>query len=400
MVPEKYLFWKDDLMKRYFFIFLLLACIFFSLTACSGTKIDLTQTYTINYIGNDGEGKATISLNSGALESQLDIKAQNKDILRERMLELMAFASTVSYSISPNKDLKNGQEITLTCTWDQDLAKKLKLAPTFKETSLHIPKDAFRVIHKISPEEAFENMTIKIEGIYPDLKTIAEYSKTNEITKHIHLQIETIDYEAKKVVVKAEMDSYTADNLGVSLEPMTQEVPLPNYSKFITDLSDLDKASRDKILDQANSVVIAYLEKVKAGNSFHSSIFPYSYKEADIAQRRFENVALSKVYFLSLKDGMRPNTYNWGTPIQNQMVIFYSATVYHHEGPQGMPVFFPLLLNNIVKLSNGDLDFQVADIELDTSNIKNSDIDYKSIFMNANIDKYSGMEVSPSEFSK
>lgn len=386
-------------MKRLFTTTLILAVSIFILTACGGKKIDLTDTYDISYSGNDGEGVARINLNGGALESQLNIKGQNEKEMKF-LFDFMAFESSVQYKVVPEKDLKNGQTIKVICTWDKEIAKRLKLSPVFKEKEITIPMDAFRVIRKVEEDEVFADIVVQVTGVYPKTEVRVQYGKTTKVTERVDLTLEDIDYEKKTVRVSAKMTDYNMDQLGISLEPMTKELPLGDYSRYITDLKTLDKGNRKKILDQAKNAVIAFIENERTGSSYSRRIFPYAYEKEEKEMRKYEAITLDSVYFLTLKKGMEPNSRGWfsSNGIYNQSIYVMKATVFHHEKPEGEIVFIPVLLDNIIEMSTGELDYQLSEVKVYEEQINTSDADYKSVFINKYIDKYDGIVVAGNTF--
>ncbi len=376
-------------MKKFLTILSASIIILFALVGCSSIDIDLSEGYSINYDGIDGEGSLFISKNVNKILNNLDVKD-------EKYTQVLAFVQTVQYTTSENMNLSNGQTITVKCLYDEALAEEAGINPIFKEKEIQIPEDTFLVIRELTEDEVFNDVVINAEGVYPNLNLYASYAKTNSITELLYLNIINTDYEKNTVTVEASM-SYSTINydLGVSLKkPLTKEIEIGTYSKYINSLDQIPKTDKEKILKQANDVVIAYLEQEKSNSPSKVYFGGYWENRENLAKRKYKDVTLHKVYFLSVKDGI-DLSYN---PIYNQTIFIYKLTAINHENEIGYPVYIPVFLNNIVKLKNGELDYQIGKIDIFRSNVATTDADYKSIFINAHIDKYDTNIINAAEF--
>lgn len=99
-------------------------------------EIDITENIEVSYIGENG--MATI-----------DVSAR-KDDLNQRMQE---FLDTVDFEVSPNHDLSNGEVVTITATYDENLAQRYHYQITNTTTELTVEGllDRYASLSQIAP---------------------------------------------------------------------------------------------------------------------------------------------------------------------------------------------------------------------------------------------------------
>lgn len=105
--------WQVKIMKKIIFIFII-----FALVGCTNkTKIDMDVTYNINveFMGINGEGRVLEPID----KSHIIYDKDNVDIA--------SFIDNIEYIISPNENLYNGEKITVTTIYDNEMAEKLNL---------------------------------------------------------------------------------------------------------------------------------------------------------------------------------------------------------------------------------------------------------------------------------
>ena len=105
----------------------------FTLTACGEKKIDLKEYTTVEFTGIDGEGEASIDFDRNALGMAFIEASGMKDTFNKQAVELAgklsAFINTIDYQVAPKENLKNGDEVTVTFSYDEKAAQTAGVAP-------------------------------------------------------------------------------------------------------------------------------------------------------------------------------------------------------------------------------------------------------------------------------
>lgn len=111
-------------MKRVIALILsILLCL--SLLAGCGSKtakIDLTDYMNVLFRGKDGEGTARADFDYSGFEKAVMAAAGDGDSILPKLVQ---FESALEITVSPEKGLKNGDEVTLTADYGKDAAKAL-----------------------------------------------------------------------------------------------------------------------------------------------------------------------------------------------------------------------------------------------------------------------------------
>ncbi|MBR5702097.1 MAG: hypothetical protein IKX47_06480 [Oscillospiraceae bacterium] len=104
-------------------ILAILLCL--SLLAGCGSKtakIDLTDYMNVLFRGKDGEGTARADFDYSGFEKAVMAAAGDGDSILPKLVQ---FESALEITVSPEKGLKNGDEVTLTAVYGKDAAKAL-----------------------------------------------------------------------------------------------------------------------------------------------------------------------------------------------------------------------------------------------------------------------------------
>lgn len=108
-------------------------------------KIDLNEKSHAILTGNNGGGR---------LEAQIDVIDEYKD-----------FFDTVRVEFSNDSGLSNGDKVTVTYSYDEEMAKKLKLKVVADEEYVNV--DGLPDTTRLSIDQLFEGVDIQYSGIAP-----------------------------------------------------------------------------------------------------------------------------------------------------------------------------------------------------------------------------------------
>lgn len=188
------------------------------------TKIDLREYTTLTYTGYNSQG---------TLHAQIKGDGSFED-----------FFNTVEIDVSPNGNLSNGEEVILTYSFDQKMAKEQKLwiSGTEKKVNMHGLPEATT----ISYEKLFSDVNVAWEGISPEVVVTVENKSNDEFIKTVDFVIEDEkEFYAKDdiVVIKAEFDEEQAKRHGYIVESgengYQKEVVIDKVDEYLTDASCL-----------------------------------------------------------------------------------------------------------------------------------------------------------------
>jgi len=103
--------------KRIITLLLVLVLLCTMLAGCGEEKVDLRDYYSITFYGEDGQGTANCQRNISEFEHFL--LGDDDDMVG--LARIAAIESTMDYELSETSGLSNGDEVTLTITWDPEV---------------------------------------------------------------------------------------------------------------------------------------------------------------------------------------------------------------------------------------------------------------------------------------
>ena len=89
------------------------------LSGCGKTAVDLTDYVNVRFSGANGNGRARCDLDYSALEAALAADSSKEAGLGS----LLRLESSIHITVTPDKNLSNGDKVTVTVSFDADAAK-------------------------------------------------------------------------------------------------------------------------------------------------------------------------------------------------------------------------------------------------------------------------------------
>lgn len=217
-------------------------------------KIDVTETLSLKYNGVDGHATAEL-VDAYLWEKEAFKKAGIKEIDSfDTLGDALIIESAVTYDIFPNKNLSNGDEVTVTAEIDEDVAKKYKLKLTAQEREFIVEG-----LPEIQEVDLFEDIKVNFGGIAPyataslDNRSSEKYVFTTfSIDKTSGLDIGDV------VTVRANYDKNNLLDAGYKAMSDTKEFKVEEMDKFVSKLSEVSPDILDKMQHQAKDAYIAY----------------------------------------------------------------------------------------------------------------------------------------------
>lgn len=163
--------------------------------------IDLGDYFTIEYGGYNTKGTAKAVLDERAVdELMISIKEGHEkrliNLASTQPEDYVKFRSSLSANVTPSEGLSNGSNITLTCHYDEELAKKLKI--DVETVTKEITVSSLIRATVISNEQLFQDVEVTFQGVSPKLTIgVVNHSEHPFIKNVIYDIIEPKDYYAQ-----------------------------------------------------------------------------------------------------------------------------------------------------------------------------------------------------------
>lgn len=197
------------------------------LSACGGgaKSVDMDKAFTITVDGAEGYGSLTLiknyeygyeySLKASGINPKDSKKLFEKSIQKaDEIKKATRFFDSIEYKIeSENKNLKNGDKVEITFTYDENLAKEGKYSLSTRKMKYKV--EGLKEAEKKNP---FENVSVEFSGSNGDGVAVVsdrwnDYSLTFSLSKSEGLS------NGDKVVLKAEFNPAETAMRGYVYEP-------------------------------------------------------------------------------------------------------------------------------------------------------------------------------------
>lgn len=239
-------------MKKIFWLMIIEIMSIGLLVGCgSSGSIDLMDYVTVNYAGVDGNGTASIGVDYTKMEQDL-VGDDDGNISREeleRLEEITAFEMTVNYQLDVEDGLSNGDKVTVTVSYDSDIAQEKKIKVSGDSAK-------FEVSGLIEPVEvdAFDSSVFNTEngiclnyvGIAPEAYLDIE-NHCSESAPQYYVTY-TIDNEGylkngDTVTITASV-SAQGESMGYVLKEAQKTITVEGLDSYVTSLSELNESDR------------------------------------------------------------------------------------------------------------------------------------------------------------
>ncbi len=231
-------------------------------------SLDPEKIVLITAEGYDGYGTAKITVDKEVIENAIDEK--NSDITEKQK---STFLGSVSVTASETSNLSNGQEITLTLKYNEDIAKENKISFTKDEWEYKFGDSDFDEIKKIDPFSE-EYITASFTGVSPSAR--AEFQ-----TYPVNSEIGTLYYVFDKtdnlkigdtitVTCKSDEDSLVKRGYALTEKEHTYTITESDVDLYIESPDMIDEDSLASMKKEAediiNKALVDYEEKVTMGD--------------------------------------------------------------------------------------------------------------------------------------
>lgn len=325
-------------------------------------KINLSDYVTVEFSGYDTRGKADVTFDYDAFYKELEehAKVSKKDAskLRKQLEDLdlgsiaeglsdisdsvsyMGACKNLDWELSKESELSNGDEVSLTFTYDNEAAKKYGIKFAADESEYRVEG-----LKEIEVIDAFADIVVTFSGVSPNVSASIENNSKNEAVKKQYFAIDNNGHFKKGDTVTVTIDS-SDENLieeyGCVFKETSKEYTCENVDEYITDGSALSEDVLASMKEQTKDVIDSYF----ATNN---------------GEIKGSSIEYAGYYFLSKKDDSESS---WGDT--NIAYVVYSAKVKSKEKKfKETTVYMPIKFTNIIKYADGTdfVDLNRTDIQ-------------------------------------
>lgn len=239
-----------------------------SLSACK-KSLDVTTDLNVTFSGANGKGTAEIEFpNSHGLYGYIAELTDTEELDYNNLNTwsmLGKLGDAVSYELSEERGLSNGDQVTVTVTVDTDALKKLGYSA--KSTSKTFTVEGLRDPVEV---DAFKDFEVSFSGISPSASV--EYPKSQELDGvTVHYKLDGDQYRFKDgdtVTVTASL----SNSEYYYLKEESKTFTVSGVEKYITDNDELLPETLDTIRSKGDAVMA---EKIQNWGYFTYHGFEY-----------------------------------------------------------------------------------------------------------------------------
>ena len=345
---------------------LLFSCL---LTGCTKTKtLDLMEFATVNFSGVDSKGTANVSVDWSAFENTIAAEIADEG---EQFGALLDLESNIGYALDKTAGLSNGDTVTLTVSWNEEVAKKYGFSFKGEDRTFTVEK-----LQEAVEIDLFADIYVDFEGVSPDLSVKIRNTSKDPFIQNVRYTAEP-DYmvaEGDSITVKATYLQSNADKYGYIPISDEKTYVVENVDKYISDFNQIPEDILAQMDQQARDVIESKL--VDFGDClFH--LHPDDNTSSayyDHTSVKIDSIQLKEYQFFKLKDGA---AIGWND-VYNSIFLVYEIKATDNAAPDGFVVYLPVYYSNMILCDTGDFNVILTDAYI-TSAKSNS---YDSLYRN------------------
>lgn len=304
-------------------------------------KFNLEEYVELSYDGYDGYATAHVSIDESKLyEDILAAKGKKVEDLeslwslsslsgaaKEYMLLEEAVDSIDVEITSEREHLSNGDTITASITYDNEIAGQSKIQFTGETVTLAV--EGLQPVTEIDP---FEGLKVTFTGKAPNGEVEFSYEGSNAEVKNYRFTADKKDglRNGDVVTISINADDENTLKAGYAFSKKEAQYTVSGLEEYVAAYADLTEDFIAKVKAEAEDTIYAYTASTYNGGSALSDL------------------TYSGYILNAVKDGSgRVSSYN-------NLYLIYSGTVSNAEGKfSTSTVYFPVRFSNILKGSNG-----------------------------------------------
>ncbi len=319
-----------------FFLIIIAGVLYWNLLFSYKT-LNLNENVLLTYTGYDTKGSLLAAMNQEALQVGIEDAYEKykavpfhfgSDYEKSDFDELL---NSIMVMKDKSENLKNGDEILLSFSYNETLAKRLKIKVKAKEETIVVSD--LPTAKVISKEELFQQISVNFSGVSPELKLEITNHSEDEFLKTVLFSIEEskLFYTAGDVVnIKATWDEAAATAANIHID-----------ADVANCVNSYAAEGTDQYLSQASQIPESFIDEANAhaktlftdAGEYGMRIFSEAHVEAKWEQGKsavftWSNPVLISSYFKAI----RPESVGKEGLEYNELDFIYIASISQPTG--------------------------------------------------------------------
>lgn len=305
--------------------------------------VDINKYVSVEFTGYDTVGRASVDFDYEGFEAAV-MKAQGKKEYNEKDLEDMSLSDlsdvldlgsyslldSIETSLDKEEELSNGDEVTVTITYDKEKAKKNGVK--FKAKDMKVTVEGLEDVQEVDP---FETLEVTYDGVAPNVRVNYENKSKDDFVSDLYFEMDADDnsFDIGDTFTLSLSDSTVeyAKESGYVFTETSKEYTVDKADKYVTALSDITDDQLKDMQTQATDTIEAYC----AG----------SYNKGTLGTLNYEGM-----YLL-----VRKST---GYSANNAVYVVYSAEVTSSDGSfTTAKVYYPVEFSSVIVKADKSLEY-------------------------------------------
>ena len=259
--------------------------------------IDMNKYVTFTESGYQGNGRISASIDYDQLEADYGDKVKwtkkakkmlkkeyaDADVSMDDIKELtsggtMTFIeSTMDYTLDPTSGLSNGDKVTLTWYWPDEMEDYFGAKLKNKTMTYTV-----NTLSDIAEEDVFENLNVTFEGTGPNGTVKLEKTKTDGIYSEITFTVEPASglSNGDDVTVTVQLgadESDLASYYGVKISQLSKTYKVEGLNQYATTFDEIPDEAVERMKSQAEDVLMSETAEWDEGVSVSSMTYAGNY---------------------------------------------------------------------------------------------------------------------------
>ena len=289
-------------------------------------KVNLNDCLDVTFTGYDSFGKAKAEIDYDKLsEAYTKAKGSSKsssdwsDILSSGT-SAYSFYSSIKVKVSPEENLKNGDTVTVTITYDEERAKKAGIKVVAKEQTFTV--EGLEQLKELDP---FEGLEVEFKGKAPNGRANLTYNGSDGVLSSYRFKADKSSglSNGDKITVSLTIDDKKAAEAGYKITQTSKEYTVSGLTESVTKCDEISDDSLSKLQKQASD----YIDTLGVDESQYSK-----------SENKYEGI-----YVLSSKKSEN-----------NTVYLVYSVTITFVDSAfDPVTVYMPVRFDDVYKDADG-----------------------------------------------
>lgn len=245
---------------------IVILAVIFLLTGSKKISVDINEYMTVSFSGYDSCGYVDVDIDKDAIQDLLVEEGIDSSASEYPELDQDDIAKKVAVSIDTdidleNKALSNGDVITVTITYNEELAEGCNVEFKVKEESFTV--SGLEPLVSLNP---FEDITVEFTGASPYALPSIVSSTTNEFLKTISSSNYTFSSSSYKigdvVTVTFKGTEEEANKYGYTLETYTCDYVCEGVNEWIESAEELSDSNIETLKEAAIECIDTYVNSM------------------------------------------------------------------------------------------------------------------------------------------